>query len=231
MSYECERCKDVGFIFTKNERGFDVAEPCSCQEIKRLKTRMMNSGIHEKDLKKGFNDFETFEEQSLKNVKNMGISYFSNFEDIKNSDENSLLLSGPSGRGKTTLALAVANNLMKNKNEAVLYLNYREQITYLKQVVNDQEKYGLAMERYKKANILFIDDLFKGKLTESDINIAYEIINFRCLKRLPMIITTQRSLDELMDFDDAIGGRIIERSMIAVFDEAIPNFRLRKGAC
>lgn len=227
--YECNECSDTEYIIYRNEQGYDVARPCKCRAVKQAKRRMLNSGISEDDLNKGFNDFLTLNEKGLEVAKQVAISYYSQFEDVRDKRKNSILLSGASGRGKTTLGLAIANNLMKNKSTSVLYMPYREEVTSLKQLIIDEEKYNARMERLKNASVLFIDDLLKGKVTESDLNIVYEIINHRYLAKLPMIISTEKTLDELMAFDEAVGGRIIETSVVAVFDKSIPNFRLRKG--
>ena len=53
---------------------------------------------------------------------------------------------------------------------------YRHSITNLKQYIIDAEKYQNEMNLYKNAEVLFIDDLFKGKITESDINICLKLL-------------------------------------------------------
>lgn len=226
--YECPDCKDVGFIIC-NDNGHEYAKPCKCKEMKEAKERLLESGISEEDLNKGFNDFKTFNEDGLQNAKDKAISYYSNFEKIKGNRINSILLSGASGRGKTTLGFAVANNLMKRKSTSVLYMPYREEITALKQLIIDEAQYNSKMNKFKNASVLFIDDLFKGRITESDLNIAYEIINFRYIAKLPMIVSTEKTMDELMAFDEAVAGRIIEMSKdyIITFGKEIPNYRLR----
>jgi DNA replication protein DnaC len=85
------------------------------------------------------------------------------------------------------------------------------------------------MHSLKNARVLFIDDLLKGKVNESDINIMYEIINFRYLQRTPIIISTEKSIEELLAFDEAIASRLIEMSKgnIITFDDSVPNYRLR----
>ncbi|MBQ3423200.1 MAG: DNA replication protein, partial [Romboutsia sp.] len=62
----------------------------------------------------------------------------------------------------------------------------------------------------KNARVLLIDDLFKGSVTPSDINIMFEIINYRYLNKKPMIISTEKYLDDLLSIDEALGSRIIE---------------------
>lgn len=226
--YECAECKDTEYIIYTKE-GHEYAKPCKCKEFKAARRRLIKSGISEDDLNKGFNDFLTLNEKGLENAKQKSINYYSDFEKIRNSRINSILLSGASGRGKTTLGLALANNLMRKKNTSVLYMAYREEVTALKQLIIDESQYNARMEKLKNASVLFIDDLLKGRVTESDLNIVYEIINHRYLAKLPMIISTEKTLDELMEFDEAIGGRIVEMSKgyIVTFDSSIPNYRLR----
>ena len=80
-------------------------------------------------------------------------------------------------------------------------------------------------------NRFLIDDFLKGKLSESDVNIMYEIINYRYMNRLPIIISTEKSLDELLDFDEAVGSRIIEmcRYNIVKFSGRELNYRIYNG--
>ena len=58
--------------------------------------------------------------------------------------------------------------------------------------------------------VLYIDDMLKGRLTETDVNVMYEIVNYRYMNNLPLIISTEKNLDELLVFDEATGSRIIE---------------------
>jgi DNA replication protein DnaC len=74
----------------------------------------------------------------------------------------------------------------------------------------DEEFYQNEMHRYKSAPVLYVDDLFKGKITDTDKNIVFEIINFRYLKMLPIIVSTEFSCERLLEFDEAIGSRIIQ---------------------
>ena len=75
-------------------------------------------------------------------------------------------------------SLAIANSFMKN-GIGVVYMNYREDMTSIKQNILDSEVYNKYLNRYKNARVLLIDDLFKGNITPSDINIIFEIINYR----------------------------------------------------
>lgn len=227
--YKCPLCKDTEWIFSLDANSNEVAKRCECHEKNMAIKRMARSGISESDMQKGFADFETFGESGLIFAKETAINYYKSFEENEGSRINSLLLCGASGRGKTTLGMAVANNLIKNKSISVLYMPYREEVTRLKQEILDDYTYNEHMWRLKRARVLFIDDLLKGKVTDSDLNILYEILNYRYLERLPVIVSTELTINELVRFDEAIAGRLVEMSKgyTVVFDSSIPNYRMR----
>ncbi len=162
-------------------------------------------------------------------MKDKVTSYLIQFDKIKNDRNNSILLSGKSGCGKTHLSLALANNLLKKKEVAVVYMPYRDIITSLKQNMLDEDYYRKTLAKYQKAEVLLIDDLLKGKITESDVNIMFELINYRYLNRLPMIISTEYGQRKLLDFDEAIGSRIYEmcKGYVVEIKGKGNNYRLR----
>jgi len=186
------------------------------------------SGISVNDIDKTFRNFEPWN-NSIRDMKDKVTSYLIQFDNIKNDRNNSILLSGKSGCGKTHLSLALANNLLKKKEVAVVYMPYRDVITSLKQNMLDEEYYKKTLAKYQKAEVLLIDDLFKGKITESDVNIMFELINYRYLNCLPMIISTECDQAKLLDFDEAIGSRIYEmcKGYVVEIKGQGNNYRLR----
>ena len=132
-----------------------------------------------------------------------------NFADIKDKRNNSLIFMGSVGSGKSHLSFAVANELIKN-GVAVIYMGYRDAIIKLKQKIMDSDEYDKLMNTYKNSKVLLVDDLFKGNVTQSDLNIFFEIVNHRYFNNLPMIISTEMLMDELLKVDEAIGSRLLE---------------------
>ena len=122
-----------------------------------------------------------------------------------------MMFLGQVGSGKTHLAMAISNSLL-DKGIGVIYMPYRDSITNLKQSIRDAENYQREINIYKNSQTLIIDDLFKGKITESDTNIMYEIINYRYFKNLPIIVTSEKTVDDLIEIDEAIGSRLYEMS-------------------
>ena len=80
----------------------------------------------------------------------------------------------------------------------------------IKQNVMNMDTYEKIMNRYKQCKVLLIDDLFKGNITFSDINIIFEIVNYRYFNNLAMIISTEKCKSDLLQIDEAIGSRILE---------------------
>lgn len=225
--YKCPKCKDSGWISLKDKNGRSFCKRCDCWEIRFAEELMEQSGISQEFSSKGFKNFNTRNNVQLVNAKSKAINYFKTFAEIEKTRNNSIMLSGQVGAGKTHLGVAISRSLM-SKNIAVIYMTYRNAITKIKQLLIDSEEYYNEINKYSRARVLYIDDFLKGKVTESDVNIVYEIINYRYLNNLPLIISTEKSLDELLAFDEAIGSRIIEmcRGNIVQLQGNELNYRL-----
>ena len=223
----CEKCGGRGWILYKKD-GVDYARPCECQEVMKAKLRLDASGISEEFHKKGFKNFNDRNMETLRNARNTAISYCKNFPEIKNTNRNSIIFMGQVGSGKTHLSMAICNNLMDFHKVGVIYMPYREEITKIKQSVKDELNYSRAINKFKTCQVLMIDDLLKGKSTEADVNILFEIINYRYLNMLPVIVSTEKTKDELLDFDEGVMSRVLEMTkdyQIEIIGEQY-NYRL-----
>ena len=204
--YRCNKCRDMTFILID-----DIATPCKCRDMRICENILKNSGINEEFRKNTFDNFDYNIDLTVTEAFLKAKNYYTNYEKIKDTRKNSILFMGQVGSGKTHLSTAIANSLMKN-SIGVVYMPYRDTITKLKQSILDEENYHRELNRYKEAKVLLIDDLFKGNITKSDINIVFELINYRYLKNKPLIVSTEKLLDDLIEIDEAIGSRVVEMS-------------------
>lgn len=202
--YKCKKCKDVTYILTD-----EGAVPCSCKDLREAERILSKSGISKEFANKTFDNFDYTRNMQVLNSYNIARQYVKEFKDIKDNRRNSIIFMGSVGGGKSHLSFAIANALMKN-GVGVVYMGYRESIMKIKQNVMNMDEYEKIMNRYKKCKVLLIDDLFKGNITSSDINIIFEIVNYRYFNNLSMIISTEKSSRELLEIDEAIGSRILE---------------------
>ncbi|MCI9101360.1 MAG: ATP-binding protein [Lachnospiraceae bacterium] len=228
--YECEKCKDNGFIPIV-ENGELVAVECECRKKRTARLRLKNSGIPAGMLGIGFKEFDCRKDAALKNAWDTAVMYYKCFRDIEGSRHNSLILCGQSGAGKTHLGMAVCNNLLNNCQVSVVYMAYRNAVTRIKQVITYKEDYYREIGPYCTAQLLYIDDLLKGRTTDTDLNILYEIINYRYMNHGPMVISTEKMPEQLVEFDEAIGGRILEmcRPYIIRLEGRKFNYRMYSG--
>ena len=147
--------------------------------------------------------------------------------------------------GKTHLCTAICREFLLS-GKRVLYMLWRDEIGKIKEaaqgakLADDSENLRQILDKYKTAEVLYIDDLFKTgksqdninpKPTAADINYAFEIINYRYNNpSLLTIISSELSEDELIDIDEALGGRIYERAKaITIAKDRRRNYRIRKA--
>jgi DNA replication protein DnaC len=206
--YQCTKCNDTGCEIIYVEVGGQVlmeSRTCECQARQRKALRYKQSGIPSAFDSKTFDNFDTFNLELLTMIKNKALEYVEGYS----QEGPSLYITGLSGAGKTHLSVAICKALIE-KGINVYYMIYREEITKLKQVQFNDEKYADAIEPFKKVELLYIDDLFKGKISDTEVNIIYEIVNYRYNNNLPMIISTEIPIDGVRHIDSAIAGRIEE---------------------
>ncbi|MBL4933027.1 ATP-binding protein [Clostridium paridis] len=227
-SYNCGKCNDTGWILAPQEHSAPIAISCSCRELDRIKTDWERSGIKTEQSNLTFSNFCIWNESSGR-AKDIALAYYKDFNSIRRTRKNSILFCGQVGSGKSHLSIALALNFLR-KNVKVVYMPYRDAIMKIKQNIMDDEYYQKIISKYQLAEVLLIDDLFKGKISESDISIIFEILNYRYLNNLPIIVSTECVVDKLLYIDEAIGSRIYEMSkdyIMEIGKGKENNYRLR----
>ena len=205
-SYKCTKCRDMTFILVENE-----ALPCECRALREAEDILKKSGIGREFRNKRFDNFDFSRSMATMEGYKKAMDYENEFLDIENNRCNSVMFLGQVGSGKTHLSMAICNELM-DRGISVVYMGYRDTLTSIKQNMMDSVYYNKMMNRYKNARVLFVDDLFKGKITDSDVNIMFELINHRYFNKLPVIVSTELSIENLVNIDEALGSRLIEMS-------------------
>ena len=226
--YKCDKCEDRGWIIIPRERKQPLFVKCECQNVSKVRGQWKESGIKVDMCKYTFGNYKIWNEFS-KMAKDSASSYYMKFDVIRYTRQNSIMFCGQVGSGKTHLAVALSLNLL-DRGLNVVYLPYRDVVTSIKQNMLDAEYYGNIINKYQVCDVLLIDDLFKGKINESDINIMFEIINYRYYNCLPIIVSTEFTVDKLLDFDEGVGSRIYEmckRYVVEIPKGIENNYRLR----
>lgn len=67
----------------------------------------------------------------------------------------------------------------------------------------------------------------KGGTGDADKRLAFELLNSRYNSRRPTLVSSELSIDTVLDWDEAIGSRIYERAKGYVIHANGQNWRLR----
>lgn len=204
VPYTCPYCKDTGFI--KNR----ICKNCHTKILR---------DIEKSDLSKIAPVYDCTFESFIVDERFYPGEAFNKAERIVEScrsyassftvNSKSLLLLGGVGVGKTHLSLAIANVVI-NRGYSVIFGNSQNIVSDL-QAEEFNEKRELMY--YKRAvlncDLLIIDDLGTEVLNQSRLAILYNIINSRLMSKLPTIISSNFTLDELEEkYDQRIFSRI-----------------------
>lgn len=199
-------------------------EPCNCPEAqaelerekaarlqmekiqKQMKLAQLRSqsGMSRRFSHRTFDTFQPTDEnqKALRACK----TYAATFRDKlpENNPEpgrNGLFITGPMGTGKTHLAAAIANELLKD-GTAVICMTMIDLLDKIKRAYEKNRHFGesesLVLRDYKEIPLLIIDDMGKEPPTEWAVSNIYKIINARYEAYMPTVITTNYTDSELV---------------------------------
>lgn len=151
-------------------------------------------------------------------------NYVDNFPELKKQGKG-LLLYGECGTGKTFSACEVANALI-DKGYKVLVTNFARVLNTLQGTFEKQD-YIDSLNDY---SLLVIDDLGIERDTSYAKEQVYNIIDSRYRAGLPMIITTNLSIDKIKKPDDMENMRIYDRILERCFPIEINGGNRRRQA-
>lgn len=207
--YDCPECLNRGFSFKTDDEGHLISVRCKCMTIRNNRRRVEQSGLS--DLLSRYTFDAWIAESDWQGEILSGAKRFAE------NPDGWFSVCGRPGTGKTHICTAICGELMK-KGYDVRYMLWRDAATTLKaDSMRDAAAYSREIKPLKTVRVLYIDDFFKmggGRPpTVMDVNLAFEIINARySTDGLITIVSTERSLDELMRIDEATASRIYERT-------------------
>ena len=218
---DCPLCNNKGYIAFVDENYSVFTKECDCMARRRSLKSAKESGLSEM---LGIYTLDNYQMPAdwQKNVYTKATAFIGD-------PSGWFIISGCPGSGKTHICTAICGALIDAGKETK-YFMWREMAPKLKALVNERELYEAKMDKFKETDVLYIDDFFKGNITAADINLAFELLNSRYNSRSKItIISTERTVEDLIEIDEALGSRIYERSK-GFYIQTPPhtNWRLRK---
>ena len=201
---DCDKCDNIGQIPWMDENRIMHCRECECMKRRRSIRRLENSGLKKMVQKYSFDNYQTPNKEYMK-IKTKALEF-------AKTPAEWFFICGKPGSGKTHICTAVCSWLL-DADWDLRYFLWRTDAAELKSMVNERDAYKKAMNRLRNAPVLYIDDLFKGSISDGDVNLAFSILNDRYNSTgKKTIISTELTIDEITEIDDAIAGRIRERS-------------------
>ena len=211
----CDKCHGKGYYYIPDTDWWKRVE-CGCMKARRALRYVEGLGLLKDVQRCNFDTYVPYDEPTTK-MK----------EAAQNFREGWLYLGGQSGSGKTHLAYSIFGKMVK-KQKAPQWMQWIQESQELKMMIGeDEDGYNKEVSRLMNAEILFIDDFFNIEPTQADIRLARTIIDNRYSNDLMTIITSELTLAELNDYDDAIAGRIAEKATVFQISGNNHNYRMR----
>ena len=133
-------------------------------------------------------------------------NYVQHFAEFRSKGKG-LLLFGDVGTGKTFLAACAANALI-DKGVPALVTNFARIANTLQGMFEGRQAYLDSLNNFP---LLVLDDLSTERQTEYMLEIVFNVIDARYRARLPLIVTTNLTREELMNPADIRYKRIFSR--------------------
>lgn len=204
---DCPHCKGRGYFARVHVKGdviYESEEQCQCQIKKSVDYHLNKSGLCNLE-KYAFDKFIAKLPWQSK-IKCAA-------EKFTKEDGRWFYIGGQSGGGKTHICTAMVKAMIE-KGHSARYMLWEKEWAKIRSLANDERREG-ELSQWKDVDVLYIDDLFKHKKGEAptgaEVMLAYEILNHRNINNLTTIMSSEYLIAEIMEFDEAVGGRIFEK--------------------
>ncbi len=221
----CQKCGDTKFlphITLEADRYYFGVEICKCINADVVKQSFLSSGLANEAENKTFATYIA-DNEFTQTIKNRAKDYL---DYIKANKTPWFYIGGQTGAGKSHICIAIANRFIQN-NYKLIYMRWVDVIRQIKSDLGNND----YIKKVKEIQVLYIDDMFKGSVSEYDITLAFEIINFRDSNGLITIISSEMLPEALQRIDSALYYRILantgEKFMISISPDINKNYRIK----
>lgn len=201
IKYSCPHCSDTGYV------GIDM---CVCMKKELVKLGFSSSGLGHLIDRQCFENFSLdyytghdriAAENNLRLLKSFS-------ENFSGDSDDSWLLLGSTGLGKTHLSTSVASTLIRRGFD-VVYASAQDVIGTFEERRFGGDYTSDGTERFFSADLLIIDDLGVEVTNQFTVSCIYNILNSRINSHRSTLISTNLTQSELRSrYADRITSRL-----------------------
>lgn len=225
----CPICGGFGYVWRDlpiDDPEFGKLKPCVCQQQKQV--RAAHNRLYQVSNLESFKKM-TFDSYSVQGRLGLGDDQVFSLQNALNqarqfaaSPKGWLLLTGGYGCGKTHLAAAVANTCVEY-GMATIFLTVPDLLDWLRYAYDSNDStFEERFEELRNVNLLVLDDLGAQNATSWAAEKLFQIIDYRYVRRLPMVVTSNQHLEEL---DPRIRSRLQDPELATHVPITAPDYR------
>jgi DNA replication protein DnaC len=225
----CKICGGVGYLRQDLPVGhpdFGKLQVCVCREAqikKQARDGLFKLSSLEELSHLTFENFEPQGQIGLGPAQAASLERaFNHAQQFARTLEGWLVLQGPYGCGKTHLAAAVANFVV-DFGVPTLFLTVPDLLDNLRFAYNNPDSsFEERFEAIRRSQLLIMDDFGTENATPWAQEKLFQILNYRYINNLPLLITTNLSLNQL---EGRIRSRLQDPELVNMVRILAPDYR------
>lgn len=224
----CPICGGIGYVRRElplDHPDFGLLEVCSCQKqaVQQASIQRLYQVSNLDAFKQmSFENFSLSGREKGKMINKTLEAAFNTAQNYAHHLNGWLLLMGSYGCGKTHLAAAIANQVIALGIQT-LFLTVPDLLDWLRYSYGAEDTtFEQRFEEIRNIRFLVLDDLGTQNTTSWAREKLYQIINHRYVYKLPTVLTTNLSLNEI---DDRISSRLQDRELVVSIQIDASDYR------
>ncbi|MCW5878992.1 MAG: ATP-binding protein [Anaerolineales bacterium] len=225
---DCPQCGGLGYVRSEVPPGhpeFGKLQICSCRhgEVAQHSRRRLYAISRLDELNHlSFDNFEVRGRVGLTARQADSLeTAFNQAQHFARQMEGWLLLEGGYGSGKTHLAAAIANFAVSVGLPAI-FITVPDLLDELRFSYGSEHGFEERFEEIRQAPLLILDDFGTQNATEWAQEKLFQILNHRYINRLPLVVTTNLSLDQV---EGRIRSRLSDPELVSHLRVLAPDYR------